>query len=156
MNDFETPQNELEHAIAAVAAADEDPDGNARRAVFLALVTNQVTVMLPDLTADGTPPENPQPLFVSDGPNLEQPMLAAFSSPERARDFQAKNGGEALTVEISGTQLILGTPAGSGIMLNPNQALGFRILPELAKVIREDVMASAEDLRARKGDNETQ
>ena len=92
MNDFDTPQNELEHAIAAVAAVaaagEDDPGDKTKRAVMIALATNTVTVMLPELAEDGSPPENPQPLFVSDGPNLEQPMLAAFTRPERAGIFR--------------------------------------------------------------------
>ncbi|MGH8225242.1 MAG: SseB family protein [Gammaproteobacteria bacterium] len=150
MDDFETPQNELERAIAAVVAVgDDDPEGNARRAVFVALATHTVSVLMPELGDDDSPPENPQPLFVSDGPNVEQPMLAAFTRSERAQDFQTQQGAKALAVEINGTQLILGTPEDVGILLNPNQALGFRILPELTKAIRDDVLESAENVRAR-------
>lgn len=144
MNDFDTPQNELERAIAAVAEAGEDADGSARRAVLMALATNNVVVILPPTDAQGNPPENAQPLFVSDGSDLEQPMLAAFTRIERARAFEDSFEDETQPGEIAGTQLILGTPEGCGIRLNPNQELGFRIGPELANVIREDVMADIE------------
>lgn len=148
MNDFDTPQNELERAIAAAAEAGEDADGSARRAVLVALATNNVAVILPPTDAEGNPPENAQPLFVSDGQDLEQPMLAAFTRIERALAFEDTFEDAAQPGEIAGTQLILGTPEGCGIRLNPNQELGFRIGPELANAIRKDVMADMERLSA--------
>lgn len=149
-NDFATPKNELERAIAAVAEAGEDPDYSARRAVIARLATCPVTVMLAE-PWDGTsaPESGPRPMLVSDGPNREQPMLAVFTQQERARDFQARHGGAEHPSEVPGPWAILATPEKAGIMINPNQELGFRMGPELLDVLRTDVAQAIEKARER-------
>lgn len=149
-DDFEEPQGEIEQAIAALAAAPEDPDYSARRAVIASLATCPVILMLAE-PWDGTsrPEAGPRPMLVSDGPNKEQPMLAVFTRLERARDFQSNHGGAEYPSEVPGPWAILATPEKAGIMINPNQPLGFRASPEVIEVLRSDVSDAIERARAR-------
>lgn len=150
MSDFDEPQNELERAIAESAVADDDPEFTARRGVIVALATNTVTVMLAE-PWDGTasPETGPRPMFVSDGPDRNQPMLAVFTSTERARDFQSSHGGAEHPSDVPAAWAILAAPEGTGIMINPNQALGFRVAPDTVTVLRRDVAAAIERARAK-------
>jgi hypothetical protein len=154
MSDFDTPQNEIERAIHATPEdASKDPEGEARRATLIALANNNVAVILPPRREDGSPPADAVPLFVSDGPDREQAMLAAFTRRERAeafRDAVGETDGSCEIQEITGTQLVLGTPEEAGIMINPNQSLLFRISREMSNVMRGEAEASFEHLRARR------
>lgn len=155
MNEFEEPVNELERAISAAASADDAPEYPSRRQVLVALATNPITVMLAEPWDGTTTPENdPQPMLVSDGPNREQPMLAIFSSLERARDFQSRHGGAEYPSEVPAPVAILATPEGAGIMINPNQPLGFRLAPETAALLRRDVAAAIERAQAKAAENQ--
>lgn len=149
MSDFDTPQNDIERAIQATIAAGEDLDASARRAALVAIAGNNVTIILPPRLEDGSPPENAEPLFVSDGPDQTQAMLATFTNRERAQAFidEFKADAPCEIHEIAGAQLVLGTPEEAGIMINPNQPLGFRIGRDLVVAMRGDVEASIEHLR---------
>lgn len=137
---------DLENAIAAYAAAGDDHDGQARRNVFAHLVTARVTTLFAEPV-----PEEPrqgsriQICVVSDGPDTGQPMVAVFTSRERAEDFVSQHEGERYPGEVSGLWAILATAPGAGLLINPNQPAGFRIAPELAKLLREDIRQAATD-----------
>lgn len=150
MADFEQAQNELERAIAATAAADDAPEYPSRRAVLIALATNDVTVLLAEpWDGSATPAAKPQSMLVSDGADREQPMLAIFTSSERARAFQVRFGGGEHPCDVPGPWAVLATPQDAGIMINPNQPLGFRIAPATVKTLRNDVATAIERARRR-------
>lgn len=152
MNSFDEPQNELERAIAASAEAGEDPDFSAQRGVIIALATNSVVVMLAEpWNGTAAPEQAPRPMLVSDGPDRNQPMLAIFTSAERARDFQARYGGAEHATEVPAPWAILATPEGSGIAVNPNQELSFRVSPQTVTTLRRDVTEAIERARAGAG-----
>jgi hypothetical protein len=77
--------------------------------------------------------------LVSDGPNTAQPMLAVFSNEDRARRFQEVTGGERHRTEIDAVFALACTPAGAGLIVNPNQTPNFRLAPELVALLRERI-----------------
>jgi len=137
---------ELENAIAAYADAGDDHDGQARRDVLARLSAAQVTTLLSEPA-----PETPQPgsrvqvCVVSDGPDTGQPMVAVFTSRERAEDFVRQHGGGQHLGEVSGLWAILATAPRAGLLINPNQSPGFRVAPELAEFLREDIQRAASE-----------
>lgn len=156
MSSNEQPFNELEQAIAAVADAGEDADGSARSTVLSRLAAGSVTVLMSEAPAeDGAPAPNARTMLVSDGPNREQPMLAVFSRRDRAQEFQqSQNGGMEHPAEVPGVWAVLATPENAGIVINPNQGLGFRIPPQVATILREDVDKAVADARTRQAEQE--
>lgn len=113
-------------------------DVDSKRAVLDALMRSRVTVLL-DRPWDGRtlPSTEMQMLFVTDGGNTEQPMLALFSSDSRAGEFIPDAGVHRHPVSVDAAWALLGVPAGAGIMLNPNQIPNFRIGVEVVNVLRE-------------------
>lgn len=77
--------------------------------------------------------------LVSDGPNKEQPMLAVFSTRERAERFLQETGGGPHLSEIDSVFALVCTPEKAGIIINPNQAENFRLAPELVAMLRERI-----------------
>ncbi|MGH8161872.1 MAG: SseB family protein [Gammaproteobacteria bacterium] len=152
MDDFSEPTNDLEHAIAAMGDAPEaDPKAEARRAVLVALALNQVTVLTKE-PWDGETPTGTSAMdlmYVSDGKNLEQPMLALFTNTERAVHFEQTNDAFHNPCTVAGPWALGNVVEGAGIMINPNQNLGFRIVPELAKILQRDVATAIERARER-------
>ncbi|GEM_PF-1744003 len=149
---FETPTTPLEERISAV---DQAPEGDAevRRDVLKALIDSRVTVLL-DRPWDGVSPPNESTRlqWVSDGPDRSQPMLAVFSSETRARDFATTHGGFEHAVEVDSGWALLGVAAGHGVIINPNQPLGFRIDPEVARTLRRAVEEALAHYEARSSD----
>lgn len=149
-NSADTRQSDL---VAALTAIGEDDTVANRSAVLVALATSSVTVIL-DQPWDGVslPDLDTQFLLVSDGDNTEQPMLAIFSSRDSAQrfshDVDLGNMFEHL-VEVSGSWSLLGVREGIGVMIDPNQSTAFRITPELAASLREDVAEAMKRISAR-------
>lgn len=142
MDTFEQPQNDLESAIAAAA---DDVDGSARREVIRTLSKATVAVLLDAPLTQGDMSEPvAHPMYVSDGANQEQAMLAVFSSNERAVRFHEEHGGFNHPAEVFATRAILATTPDAGIFINPNQPLGFRILPALAAALKSKVLQAME------------
>lgn len=135
---------DLENALAAYAEAGDDHDGQARRNVLASLSAARVTALLAEPM-----PEAPQPgariqvRVVSDGPDTGQPMVAVFTSRERAEDFAGQFGTDHHLGEVTGLWAILATAPKAGLLINPNQSPGFRIAPELAAFLREEIRSAA-------------
>ena len=128
-----TTVNILEEALGKCG-----DDVDSKRVVLETLVRTKVTVML-DRPWDGRtlPSTDTQMLFVSDGENLEQAMLALFSSEERASEFLPSAGVYKYPANVDALWALLGVPATAGIMINPNQIPNFRISVEIAAILRE-------------------
>ncbi|MHB1544524.1 MAG: SseB family protein [Gammaproteobacteria bacterium] len=99
------------------------------------------------LLTDGETETDPKSLrsarmaMVSDGPNLDQPMLAIFTSEERAVRFQrAHENSLPNVVAVEAPFAILCVREGAGIIINPNQSPGFRIGPEAAQMLRDQMI----------------
>jgi len=150
MSGPEHPRNTLEQAIAAFADAGEDPEAAARGQVFACLAAGTLALLSSDPpSADGRPASGSRPMLVSDGPDTGQPMLAVFSTRERAEAFHRTEGGYEYPVEVPGLWAVLATPAESGIVVNPNQSLAFRIPPHVAALLREDAAATLSEAQTR-------
>jgi hypothetical protein len=76
-------------------------------------------------------------LYVSDGENQEQAMLAVFTGKDKAESVAATMGEFQHLVEVDSKWALLGVPPSTGVRINPNSELGFRILPELAAELRK-------------------
>ena len=137
-------QTELENLIA-----DSDNSTTAIRAILSKLSTSRVFV-LTDKPWDGRSAPRPDMrlLMVSDGENLQQPMLALFTATQHAQantpgDHPFKN-----VVEVDAAWSLLAVSENAGIMINPNapDARMFRVGPAVAA----DLKKFAEDrMRAR-------
>ncbi|MGH7058078.1 MAG: hypothetical protein ACREFZ_09395 [Acetobacteraceae bacterium] len=150
MDDFIEPTNDLEHALAAVGLPGEDEDGAKRRRVLVRLAAGTATVLLKEpWTEEGVPDAAAQPMYVSDEGNLEQAMLAVFTNAERALAFERQYGGFEHPCTVPGPWVIGSVIANAGIMINPNQPLGFRIVAGLVETLRKDVANAMERARER-------
>ncbi|MGH8371741.1 MAG: SseB family protein [Gammaproteobacteria bacterium] len=126
----------LEQAISAARGGDVE---NLRN-VLQMLVTARIKVLL-NKPWDGIsqPEPDTRMLFVSDGKNEQQPMLALFTSDAFASEFQAGDNPFIHIVEVDARLAIHRVEPGTGIMINPNSDLSFRITPELAKTLRDEI-----------------
>lgn len=152
-NSVDTYQSDL---AAALTTIKEDDTIANRSAVLVALATSSVTVIL-DQPWDGAslPKPDTRFLLVSDGNDIEQPMLAIFSDQDCAQRFrQEANLGNEFEhlVEVSGSWSLLGVTEGMGVMIDPNQSTAFRITPELAAQLRSDVEEAMERISAQQHD----
>jgi hypothetical protein len=95
-------------------------------------MTARVHVLL-DQPWDGhsLPSTETRMLFVSDGENQEQAMLAVFTDRGKAESVAASMGEFRHAVEVDSKWALLGVPPATGVRINPNSEPGFRILPEL-------------------------
>ncbi len=109
----------------------------SRRAILAKLVQSRVVVIL-DTPWDGLslPSTSMRLLFVSDGSNEQQPMLALFTSKDRAEQSRKDDSPYRHAVEVDAAWALLGVAQGAGIIINPNTTPGFRITPELAAQLR--------------------
>lgn len=127
---------DLEQAIFAAQQGDVEK----LRKVLQVLVTARIKVLL-NKPWDGT--SQPQPdtrmLFVSDGKNQQQAMLALFTGDRFATEFQSGDHPFTHLVEIDARLAIHRVESGAGIMINPNSTVSFRISPELANTLREEI-----------------
>lgn len=152
MQDFSQPTNELERALARVRDAGDDLDGSARQETLRQLALNSVVVLIDQLITPESPPDlGGRPMFVSNGEDREQAMLAIFSTTERAQAYLETLSPEIpyYPFEVPGPRALLAVADDTGIRVNPNQELGFVILPDLAKLLKQDVQAAMERTQQR-------
>lgn len=125
--------NALEQALHSF---EDTVDG--RRAVLEKFMVARVFVLL-DQPWDGKslPSTEMHLLFVSDGENQEQPMLAVFTDRAKAEETAPAMGEYRHPVEVDAGWALLGVPPNVGVRINPNAAPSFRILPELAVELRK-------------------
>ncbi|HKU17777.1 MAG TPA: SseB family protein [Candidatus Saccharimonadales bacterium] len=137
--------SKLEEALSTAKENDEQ----SIRKVLRAFVLSRVFVKL-DLPWDGKtlPRSDMRLLFVSDGTNAQQPMLAVFSTEAHSRVYGDEAKPFTFVTEVDSAWACLGVPENAGIMINPNSVPNFRIGPEVAQVLREtakkDVTANME------------
>ncbi len=147
------PEIPLLELTEALQGFHEEDTLTSRAAVIVSLTISTVTVIL-DKPWDGKslPEPDTRFLLVSDGDNVEQPMLALFSDRAKAEDFRKGiDIGSQFEhiVEVSGSWSLLGVEDGMGVMIDPNQSTGFRIAPELAATLRNDVAEAMERVTTR-------
>lgn len=134
---------ELEQAIDAARKGDVE----SLRRVLQILTSARVKVLL-NKEWDGV--SQPQPdtrmLFVSDGKNEQQPMLAVFTSERFADAFRAGDHPFVHVTEIDARLAIHRTDNGAGIMINPNADLSFRITPQLTTTLRDEIERQLQNL----------
>jgi hypothetical protein len=131
------PQSPLENALAHATGSDESRLG------FLDLfMRSRITVVL-DRPWDGRslPSLEMRLLFVTDGSNHEQPMLALFTNEILANEYIAGVERFKHPVEVDAAWAMLGVFDGAGAVINPNSSPNFRISPKAATVLREAVQA---------------
>ena len=109
-----------------------------RKAVLEVFLTSRVWMLL-DQPWDGRslPSTETQLLFVSDGENQQQAMLAVFTDRARAEATMPAMGDFRHPVEVDSQWALLGLVPGAGVRINPNSEPSFRILPELAVELRK-------------------
>ena len=125
-------QSALETALTTF----EDSLDN-RRALLTTLLQSKVYVVL-DMPWDGRslPSTSAHMLFVSDGENTQQAMLAVFTGQPQAAAFPVADSAFKHPVEVDMLWALLGLPKEAGIMLNPNAGPSFRITPDLGAQLR--------------------
>ncbi|MDE2091840.1 MAG: SseB family protein [Gammaproteobacteria bacterium] len=123
-------------------------DSESLRNVLLQFVTSRVTVLM-DKPWDGIaqPQEGTRMMFVSDGPNSQQPMLAVFTGPGFTEKFISDDNPFHHVVEVDARFAIVGLSAGAGIIINPNAIPSFRIDPSLGKILRDSALEQLSKLR---------
>jgi hypothetical protein len=109
-----------------------------REVVLKVFLRSRVHVLL-DRPWDGRslPTTETRLLFVSDGENKEQPMLAVFTGREQAETVAGTMGDYQHPVEVDAQWALLAVPPNIGVRINPNSEPSFRILPELTLELRK-------------------
>lgn len=128
-------KNALEEVLASFHA------GDAEAVEFVeALMSTRAYVLMnyPWDEQNALHPET-RMLLVTDGDAHDKPLLALFTSPERAAEFLARAPQFPHAVKVDVPWAVLGTQDGCGIVLNPNSDLSFRIPPEGAAELRQQV-----------------
>lgn len=122
------------------ALAHFEDDRESRERVLKALLHSRVFVLL-DRPWDGKslPTTETRLLFVSDGDNKEQAMLAVFTDRKQAEGALAAMDEFKFPVEVDAQWALLSVPAQTGVRINPNGTPAFRILPELTLELRKIV-----------------
>ncbi|MDE2345479.1 MAG: SseB family protein [Gammaproteobacteria bacterium] len=142
MTDRVTPV-ELELAIKNA----EHSDSESLRKVLLQFVMSRVIVLM-DKSWDGKgrPQDGTRMMFVSDGPNMEQLMLAVFTGTTYTDAFIAADNPFRHVVEVDARFAILGLSEGTGIIINPNAETSFRIDPAIGKIMRDGALEQLRNL----------
>ena len=109
-----------------------------RQAVLQEFIRSRVFVLL-DNPWDGRSLPNTETklLYVSDGENQEQAMLAVFTSKAEAERAVPDMGEFKHAVEVDAQWALLSLIPNAGVRINPNAEPAFRILPELALEMRK-------------------
>ncbi|MGA7965830.1 MAG: SseB family protein [Gammaproteobacteria bacterium] len=143
--------NRLEQLLDTFEDSDSDPEGFAEFLAAFATEPLTLAVSPPWESGGEPPPLGHTLLIVSDGDNVEQPMLAVFTRPSYAEKFCREfiqDGQFEPYQAFNSAWAILQTPEGAGIRLNPNLPHGFRMTPQLVEQLKRDVQAAWQ--RARK------
>lgn len=110
---------------------------------FIALATEPLAVAVnpPWKALDEPPPIGYKLLIISDGENLDQPMLAVFTRSAHAETFCRNNvkGETFVPYEGPSRWILLQVPENMGVQLNPNMDNGFRIPPTLIPELQADI-----------------
>jgi len=108
-----------------------------RQTVLQQFLRARVFVLL-DRPWDGRslPNSETRLLFVSDGENKEQAMLAVFTGRVQAETAMRDMGEFNQPVEVDAQWALLAVPPDTGVRINPNSEPAFRILPELTVELR--------------------
>lgn len=127
------PSTPLEQALASF---EDTLDG--RKVVLEKFIAARVYVLL-DRPWDGRvlPSTEMRLLYVSDGENQEQAMLAVFTNKANAESVMDKMGEFQHPVEVDSKWALLGASPGVGVRINPNCEPAFKILPELTAELRK-------------------
>lgn len=157
MEDQMPPTNELETALAKVQADGDLADWETRREVVRQLIFNTVHVIVDQPVSEDTEPTiKGTPTFVSNGDDEEQAMLAIFTTRERALAYLAEQKIEGrYPIEVPGPRALIAIPEGVGLRINPNQQLGFVIMPAFARQLSRDIQEVLEKTQSQ-GRNESQ
>lgn len=120
-----------------------------RQAVLELLLRSRVYVLL-DKPWDGRslPNSETRLLYVSDGEEKQQAMLALFTDRARAEQVAPNMGEFRHPVEVDAPWAILSLAPDAGIRINPNVEPAFRILPTLAVEVRKLVQHNQAQRRA--------
>lgn len=126
-------RNPLEEALRNF---EDNPE--SRKKVLEIFLMSRVWVLL-DQPWDGRslPSTDTKLLFVSDGENQQQAMLAVFTDRTKAETTAPAMGDFQYPVEVDAQWALLGVIPGSGVRVNPNSEPSFRILPELVAELRK-------------------
>ena len=134
--DTDLNPTDLESALAALT--EELP---TRERALIEFVQARVWLLADRETgADPAALTNARMGLVSDGPNLNQAMLAVFSTETRAIQYQrAHEHAQPHVIAVEAPFAILCVPDRAGIIINPNQSPAFRIGPEAAQMLRNEM-----------------
>lgn len=140
--DDRPPRNVLEEALFEIGE-----DNQRKLDFFGTLMEHRVTVLTTrEWDPHSPPPEDMQLLFVSDGDNQEQPMLAIFTHPARTARYKGQDGFDH-AVEMDARQAFLGCHDGCGAFINPNWRHNMRVDPIVAQQLRQSVERWLERLK---------
>lgn len=141
-----SPPSALESALLTT---EDNVEG--RRNILTQLFSSRVYVVL-DQNWDGRsslPNLDTHVLLVSDGQNTRQPMLALFTSADKVAAIPLTDTQFKYPVEVDAAWALLGIPKNAGVLINPNSAPGFRMLPGLAAEMRDIAKRNLENLMQR-------
>ena len=129
-----------------------EDSAEGRQAVLQQLLRSRVFVLL-DKPWDGRslPNSETRLLYVSDGDDKQQAMLALFTDRARAEQVMPSMGEFRYAVEVDAPWALLSVVPNAGVRINPNVEPGFRILPNLAIELRKMVEHNQAQRRAQAG-----
>ncbi len=127
-----------ETLIQALENFEDTAEG--RRVVLEKFMSTRIFVLM-DQPWDGRslPSTEMRLLFVSDGEDKQQAMLAVFTDRAHAEAVAADMGEFRHPAEVDARWAMLGVPPDVGVRINPNSTPSFRILPQLAIELRRMV-----------------
>jgi hypothetical protein len=95
---------------------------------------NSLVIVLMKPSGNGEPSKN-GPLTLR-GPE-GKPLLAMFSSPERAFEVLKHHKAYTAVVNMPGWQVVSALPADRGLVVNPGWPVGFTVMPEELQKMRK-------------------
>lgn len=136
--------------VEALERFEDSKEG--REIVLQKLLRSRVFVLL-DKPWDGRslPSTETRLLYVSDGEDKQQAMLALFTDRARAEQVMRGMGEFQYAVEVDAPWALLSVAPNTGVRINPNVEPSFRILPNLAIELRKLVEHNQAQRRAQAG-----
>lgn len=130
------PTSNVTPLLDALLHFEDNIDG--RKRVLEKFLGSRVYVLL-DRPWDGRslPNSETKLLYVSDGEDKEQAMLAVFTDRSQAEKAAPDMGEFNHAVEVDAPWALLSLIPNAGVRINPNAEPAFRILPELAVEMRK-------------------